>query len=180
MSTYTLIPEQSAKFLKKEYRIRVLILLFLFLSLGVWIGIVSLFPSYIASVTQEKKALAQAGAIEQTTQSTTTTATMAQIGAANAAISTLQAGQDTLMLSSLVEDIAGRRVPGIVITDFEIGRTGTTTTDIVINGKAASRAALVAFKGNLVADSRFSKVDLPVSNLAADTNVSFTISLKSI
>ena len=177
---YTLIPEQSVKFLRKEYRIRVIILLFLFLSLAIWIGLVTLFPSYIVSVTQEKRALSQAGAIEQTALSASTTSAIAQIVAANSAMATLQKSQDTLMLSSIVEDIASRRVPGISITDFEIGRTGGTGTNIVIQGKAASRTALVSFENNLSSDSRFSKVYLPVGDLAADTNISFTMNLTGI
>jgi len=177
---YTLIPEQSARHLKKEYHIRVIILLFLFMSLGIWIGIVTLFPSYISSVAEEKRVLAQAGAVEQTAQSASTTAALAQISSGNTAIATLQNSQDTLMISSVIEDIAGRRVPGISITDFEVGRAGPTGTNIVIDGKAATREALVSFENNLSDDSRFSKVYLPVQYLAADTNISFTIDITGI
>ncbi len=177
---YTLIPEQSAAYLKKEYRIRVFILALLFMSLGVWIGIVTLFPSYVISVTQEKRALAEAGTVEQTARSASTTAAIAQIGAANSAVTTLQKSQDTLMISSIIEDISSRRVPGVTITDFEISRSGAAGTVIVIQGKAASRDALVSFKNNLASDSRFSKVDLPVGDLASDTNISFSISITGI
>jgi hypothetical protein len=177
---YTLIPEQSTKYLKNEYRIRVLILLFLFMSLGVWVGVISLFPSYVVSVTEEKKALAEAGVVEQSAQSASTTSAMAQITEANSAIKTLENSQDSLMLSSIVEDITNRRTAGVVINDFEVGRTGGTGTNIVIEGKAATRDALVAFKNNLASDTRFSKVDLPVSDLAAATGVNFDISVTGI
>jgi len=177
---YTLIPEQTAKYLKREYRIRVIILVALFMSLGVWIGIISLFPSYVVSITQEKKALDLAGTVEQTAQSASTSAATRQISAGNLAITTLQKNQDILMISSIIEDIASRRVPGITINDFEVGRSGTQETNIVIQGKAATRNELDSFKNNLETDSRFSKVDLPVEYLAADTNISFSINLTGI
>jgi hypothetical protein len=177
---YTLIPEQIAKRLKKEYHIRVLILLSLFLSLGIWVGIIMLFPSYVISVTQEKKALAEAGSDTQKAQSASTTAAISQITVANSSITALQSSQDTLMISSIVEDITSRRIPGITISDFEIGRTDGTGTKILIQGKAATRVDLVAFENNLKADSRLTKVTLPVEDLASDTNISFTINMMGI
>jgi hypothetical protein len=177
---HTLIPEQLARFLKNEYRIRVVILLLLFMSLGIWFGIVSLFPSYIISVTQERGALNQADAIEKSAESTTTTAALAAITTSNGLIKTLEASQDTLMLSSIVEDIAVRRIPGITINDFEIGRADATSTNIVIQGTATTRDILVNFENNLKADSRFSKVDLPVSDLAKNSDITFSMSITGI
>lgn len=177
---YTLIPEQSAQHLKREYRIRVLILLFLFMSLGIWIGIVTLFPSYVVSVTQEKRALTEAGAMKQTALSASTTSAGSQIAAANSEIATLQGGQDTLMLSSIIEDISQRLVPGVTVDDFEISRNGATGTNILIQGKAATRQDLVLFEDNLSNDSRFSKVYLPVSDLAADSGITYAMNITGI
>lgn len=178
----TLLPKNELHHIRHEYRLRCLILLLFFFSGAVWIGIISLFPAYLISVTEEHNAEAQAGAIDHTRQSSGAQQTSAQVKDANALIKTVTASEDTIFFSSLVEDIDSRRVPGMIITDFNLAHAANTKSQsvITIGGNAATRNILVAFEQNLESDPRLSVVELPVSDLAQQTDINFTISMRGI
>ncbi len=181
---YTLIPQENIKHLTYEYRLRFVTALFIFLSFAVWVGIVSLFPSYIVSVTEEGYATRQAEAIKTSPTSKTSTALNHQIGGINAITGSIFRSQDSFSFSNVIEGITKHRVPGISITSFEVARTsmadGSSSITTVIRGQAVTREALSTFKKALELDPKTLKVDWPVSNLAQSKNINFYITDISI
>ena len=171
---YILLSKNEIKHLKHEYRIRTAILMLFFISGAVWVGIVTLFPSYIFSAAQEQKASDEAGKIDTNRQAHGSGQLAAEIRDANTRINLLANVQDKIFLSSIIEDIVNERPVGAHVGN------ATTKTSITLSGNAATRDILVAFKRSLEADPRFEKVFLPVSSLAQDTNINFTMSVNGI
>ena len=105
----------------------------------------------------------------------------AQVVATNNLVRTLSAAQDSIFFSSIVEDVVSHRTDGVVITSLSLSHVPNTTnqSSIAISGNALTRDNLVAFERSLEADPQFTKVVLPVSNLARDTDINFNITMLS-
>jgi Tfp pilus assembly protein PilN len=187
----TLLPKNEIRHNKHEYRLRWVILMLFFLSAAVWIGIISLFPAYIFSAAQGRNASDESVKINNELLAGGNNQIAAEAQDANTVIHAVASTQDSLFFSSLIEDIDARRVPGMIITNFNLSHTtGGTGSDskntavnastISISGMAATRDILVAFEQNLENDPRLTKVELPVSALAENTNINFTMSMQGI
>lgn len=187
----TLLPKKEIRHLKHEYRLRCAILLLFFLSAAVWVGIVSLFPAYILSVIEGQNAFNEATKISTNLEDQGGNQIAAEEKDANAVIGAIASTQDSLFFSSLIEDIDARRVPGMIITSFnvshEIGGAGSLEDNVAANqsvisisGTAATRDVLVAFQQNLESDPRLTDVELPVSALAEETDINFTMNMQGI
>ncbi len=181
---YTLLPEQQIKNLAREYHVRLLILGFFCLSGAIWIGVGSLLPSYIISVMQQQNAQKHLAEIEKTTKTPVNASVAAEVAASNAQILLIKNAQDPVVFSAIIEDLANRRTAGISLSGMEVvhapGDGNPNKTSVVIRGKAATRDGLVAFQHALGADPEFTKVYLPISNLAKGTNIDFSITLVGI
>lgn len=182
----TLLPKNEIRHLKHEYYLRCGILLFFFLSAAVWVGIISLFPAYIFSAVEGANANNEVMKINSKLEADGSHQVTTEAQDANNVIHAVASTQDSLFFSSLIEDIDARRVPGMIITSFSLshadGSTGSagSASAISISGMAATRDILVAFEQNLENDPRLAKVELPVSALAENTNINFTISMQGI
>lgn len=71
------------------------------------------------------------------------------------------------------ETIAG---DGVVIKDFRFSQSNTLGT-ITLSGLSETRENLANFRDNLESDTRFVKVDLPISNLIKDRDLLFSMTL---
>ena len=116
---------------------------------------------------------------------------LAEARDANNVIHAVADTQDSLFFSSLIEDISVRRVPGMILTNFDLshadGGAGSDSAHAMVNastisisGMAATRDILVAFEQNLENDPRLTKVELPVSALAENTNINFTMNIQGV
>ncbi len=181
---YTLLPEEQVNNLQREYRLRVFILALLCLSGAIWIGIGSLLPSYIISVIQEKNAETQLQQVKKTTKAPMNVSVAQEVADSNAQILLVKNSGDPVAFSGIIEDIANHRINGISLNDIEIAHNPTDAdpaqTSIAIRGTAVTRDILVTFQRALLADPEFAKVDLPISDLAKGTNISFGLSVTAI
>ena len=181
---YTFLPEQNIKIAQREYHVRVLILFLFCLSAAIWIGIASLFPSYIISLMQERGAVNHLQTVRNTTQTPISASVAAQVAAANANINLIKNSVDPVVFSSIVETIVNQRIPGISINDIEIAHTPVASnpaaTAIAVRGTATTRDVLVAFQHALSGNPSFSQVNLPISDLARSTNVPFSITFTGL
>jgi len=70
--------------------------------------------------------------------------------------------------------IAAVRGP-IVVTSFSTGQQSTSSLVVIVEGNAGTRASLLAFKSRLLDLAPGVSVDLPISELARDNNIQFSI-----
>lgn len=180
MIHYTLLPEEEIRKLRKEYRIRFIIILFFFISCAIIIGILSLFPSYILSRNQGSQAEKSREELQKSREERGIAQVEKELDQSKKIINEIDAELPKAVFSDLVTSIASHRTSSILISDFELKSTqakGTTTVEIVIQGKALTRDALLSFKKSLDQDKRFSSAELPISDLARSKDIPFAIRL---
>lgn len=65
----------------------------------------------------------------------------------------------------------------ITLVSVKLQWNGMTVSDIALEGIASDRSSLLAFRDALEAEAYFTKAELPISNLAQDENIYFSITL---
>ena len=180
MIHYTLLPEKEIKSLKKEYRTRLFIVMLFFVSCAIFIGIISLVPSYIYSYTQEKDALKNLQALQDGRRERGTDVIMKDLSATQALIDSLKFRRDGIEFSQVIHEIILRKPAALSINSFQATKSPeaeTASVDVVIQGKAPTRDSLLALKKSLEQNPLISKIDLPVSDLAKSKDISFVLRL---
>ena len=182
MIYYTLLPEDEIRTLRKEYRIRLLITMIFFLSCIFLFGIFSLMPSYLFFYNKEDRAIEIASELEKGRIARGADIIEKELKDDNKIIKkVLSSFSNTSNHSELIQNILSNRNNGILINSFNVSKDEGTSTPIEIEfqGKASTREVLIAFKDGLEKERNFSKVELPVSDLAKSKDISFSIRLTS-
>jgi hypothetical protein len=171
-----LLPPSAITALRREYLARVVtVWLVLFAGVGIC-GVVALLPSYVFLDAQIGSF--QAIATEAKEQDADFTRVAADLVMASNLAAAVMQENDVPMFApilSRIEDLAGRE---ITITTLAFNRTeAVAIAPITVTGVAQTRQALAKFRDVLLAEPDFVTVDLPISNLAKDTEVPFTITV---
>lgn len=180
---FNLLPQHHVKRILREYRMR-LLSVFCILA-GVWgvLSAVFLAPSYVAAraelaaVVDESKWYRERDAESRAGRGDTP---LNAVRAANRDIAALKAHRESVPLSFLLNRILVARGSGISAASFfyEAGGSvagGAARGRITVRGAADTREALIAFADALRRDGSFESVDLPISNLAKDRDIAFSL-----
>ncbi len=172
---YTFLPYTEEKDLKRKYRIRASIVLLFFLSVSGVIGIGSLFPAYIHASLEESVHLRDIAALKEGGIDTLKT-TEQDLSASTALMSDLAGSITPGPFSGVVASIASAR-GNVQINSFSLSRVTPASISIAIQGLAPTRSSLLSFKSRLDALAPGISVTLPVSELAHDTDIQFSIEI---
>ncbi|HEY4494767.1 MAG TPA: hypothetical protein VJC02_01545 [Candidatus Paceibacterota bacterium] len=179
MIHYTLLPENEMKSLRHEYRIRLIILALFFICSIVVVGILILIPSYVISDVQEKGALNRVKELKSSQEASGVAEIEKNLALVENITKRIIANDNNISYSSLIEDVISHKTKEVKINSFSVSKaTGTSTpVEIIVQGKASTRDSLVIFKNNIESDKQFSKVELPVSDLAKSKDIGFALRL---
>ncbi len=180
MIHYTLLPEKEIKALKKEYRTRLTVFQLFFMSCAVLIGTGSLLPAYIFSFNQEKTAIEHLQGFQKSRQERGADNVVSDFDKVDNAIELINGTRSSVKYFDIISDIVNVKPSGLSIRSFNIGETNNTATSTitaVIQGKSNSREALIKFRDSLSLDPNVLKVELPVSDLAKNKNISYSIKI---
>lgn len=170
-----LIPQNAQKQVTREYWVRVIsVWMFLF---GSGFLIVALLnaPVYVLVRSQLKSyqnEFAQASDETDSYNAAEKTITQANNISALLGRSVAQA-----QFSDVISQLEAIKGPDISIETFDMTRKNGAIDSIVITGVAASRVALSSFKDTLQHTDAFKSADLPLSNLAKDRDIPFSITI---
>jgi len=176
---HTFLPNLERDNLVREYRIRALIVLLFFVSVGFVVGIGSLFPAYIYASLEENIQLRQVSDLRKTSDDATVTSIGRQLSVSSTLLNTVSSGVSTDFYSSMIKSIVSIR-ENIKLTSFVLEHPSTNTVTVVVSGTALTRNDLLAFKARLQSLSNKISVDLPLSTLAQDLNIPFSIQINDI
>lgn len=170
-----LLPKTAKRSLVFEYWIRVVSVWLIVWAVVLFISTAIMLPTYVlihsqVSVYEESAntALEKVAVYE------------------NVSVVLMQASQEAKMildeaaspkLSYYVDRINGLQDTDITINDMVISRDGATITPIALQGIATDRQALAAFRDRLQADPLVQEVNLPISNLAQDKDIMFSMTI---
>jgi hypothetical protein len=96
---------------------------------------------------------------------------------ANEIANLLSKGGKDVLFSSIIEELERIGGQNVVITDISLSRTEEGIAPIAITGTAATRLALTTFQNDLESHERYTNVVLPLSSLARDRDIDFSITV---
>jgi hypothetical protein len=171
-----LLPPKAKRSILIEYWVRVISVWMIIVSVVLLAGAALLFPVYVyvhAHVAAKESAVTEASekvnsfedvsaALEQSSQ-------LAKYALQESTLSSISE------YVTLFESLQGSSID---IDSIEIQRAGRDVMPIKIFGVARDRKVLAEFRDKLLLQDDITEVDLPISNLASDKNIKFTITIK--
>ncbi|MDE2188803.1 MAG: hypothetical protein KGJ35_03710 [Patescibacteria group bacterium] len=175
---HALLPEQSTKTLKREYRVRFLVTFIFFVSVSIAVATVFIVPSYLQATIRSDEETQFVTANSAKTNNANNADIRDQLASAQS-LSELFSSFMTPALSQIILRIADLRSSGIAINSIAISYTGSNTAHVVLNGTADNRDHLVAWRQVLQSDNHFSSVNVPISDLAPSSNLHFSLEMSA-
>ena len=174
---FNLLPDNLKDKIKSEYRLRfwtVVLLLIIFLEV---VLLVFIFPSWLTSFNKENDLISEVNKVNKSQLKNDTDPIIAEIRDLNLKLNIINTTLQYREVLPLAGTIISKKPRAIRITGFDYAGTGTSTADVVVRGISATREDLVSFVKTLKDTKTFKDAVLPVSNLAKDKNISFSINL---
>ena len=174
---FNLLPDNLKEKIKKEYKTRLLVVVLLF---GLFIQIlflVFIFPSWVLSLYREKEDIVQLDKINQSALSKETETVTSVIKSMNIKLDILDKTLKYPEAINLIDIILSKKTPLIRLNNLVYTSSSQSGTTILLRGISDTRDSLVSFEKNLEQSGHFKTVDLPVSNLAKDRDIIFSINL---
>lgn len=166
--------------MRKAYQIILLSVFLTALSLVLFVAIISFLPNFFIADSKYQKILAESQTKEVMIKQSKEGEMKKIVSDTNAKLLLLHA-TSTPSAPKLFREILESRPSGVFITSFSydfIAKKGSAAfPGITVSGTAENRSELLSFVESLNKNKSFSSVDLPISNLISDTNVSYTLNI---
>ncbi len=174
-----LLPTEYKKEIYRMYKIRLLIVFMIFVSFTGLVILIFLAPIFL-SVNFEFQSLEKERAIleAETPELKVITELESKVSGINRKIQVL--GQDSeSKTTKVLSEIISNKTTGIKIKSISYSKKETGAI-IFLRGEATTRESLVLFAKRLEDIDNFTDVNLPVSNLAKDRDLVFSITFSVI
>lgn len=172
-----LLPKKERRRFEWEYKFRLLSLALLFFVVLLSLGVVFLLPSYFVSESKEESIERQSELLQKTIALREEDTSVSSLLATKQKINVLTSVQKQVLQTEVMQTIIQNIESDITVDAFYYTQGEDSVGEMRITGRADSRTALLAFSGRLKKESLFDRVDLPVSSLARDSNIVFSITL---
>lgn len=170
-----LIPAHARKQVKIEYWVRVVSVWLLLLTFAVVITAALMVPSLALIRSQ---LLASGGMYQSVSERNDVyTHLETEVSSANTIAQKLVSLDNETLFSNLIAELQGLMGVHVQIQSISFARTEGKIESITISGDASSRAALVQFRDSIESHRFFDSAELPLSNLAKDKDVPFSITI---
>ncbi len=173
---FTLLSPIQKKQLMRQYRLRLFSVVVLFASLIFIISAVLLLPSYLTLKLEKSRLITTNDLLTEEIRKQGDKG-LAQTLREIRAMSTLAAIDNTEIFKAL-GSVLEARTPDIKFQSVKYKRGDAEQSTLTLTGTAAKRTDLTELRDKLKKDPLFASVELPISNLAKETNVEFTIALR--
>lgn len=169
-----LLPQKTIAGLRRSYYLRLLTMLIIVLTVAVAIGTVLLVPSYVVSERSADASERYLIAVEETIGVRERAGVTDDIRTLAEQLRILNEYANEPPAKPFFEDSLASLSSEIVVTGISFTK-GDDALGISLAGRADSRAALLAFVEALQENGRFEGVTIPVTQLALDSNIPFSI-----
>ena len=170
-----LIPPQAKRAITKEYWLRVAVVWLLLVGTALACVAVMKIPAY-ALINAQANALEQefaAGAVGRAESQSSEDA----IKLANTQARHLADVSSSTPFSVFIRELDQLSGGGVEISNFDMGRDDGVVSRITVSGIADRRSDLTRFNDVIEAHPLFVEAELPISNLAKDREIKFSISV---
>lgn len=172
---FNLLPESLKQQIKSEYNYRKVSLILIFIIAIQVSFLIFLFPSWIISRIREESLSAEIKKVNEVNLSSDANKIKDKIKIINNEVNLLNTTLGDQKISYFIDYVLSKKTPQIRLHSF-VYSSGKTIT-LTISGLSETRDSLVTFVENLRSDDKFKSVDLPVSNLAKNKNIDFSVNI---
>lgn len=173
-----LLPPDYRKELVKEYRLRLVVVVLTLIGVAFLIGVLFVVPSFLVVSSQERLLVKEQQVQAQVLATSGNTRDIEKtLQASDRRVTLLESLYSRLLLADVLGVILEKKNTGITLTSLQYEYKQDDTM-LVLSGVAKTRDELVAFEHALENEANISSVQLPISDLAASTNIEFTMNLK--
>lgn len=169
-----LLHERDKKTLYREYIFRLIAVTLVFCAATIGIAITLLLPSLVLSRIKEQSASERAAALSTDANVETSREASAFLNRVAREIKLLSI-KSTSSPSVLIANILADKPDGVRVTGLDIQMNGSK--EVAVTGVSPDRERLVEFSRRLKKESFVSAVDLPISSLAKENNIPFTLQI---
>jgi hypothetical protein len=174
---FNVLPETWKKEIRSEYSLRRWIVIACCLLFVEACCLVLLFPSWLVSSYKESEEHSQIEQLARVSSSKNIDFISVLIGSTNAKLQVLDTVLPDNRVVPVLDAVISHRSTGIRLVRFSYAVGPKQGSTVTLGGIAATRESLVAFVKSLQKDDSLKAVDLPVSNLAQDADIQFTITI---
>jgi hypothetical protein len=171
-----LIPPHARKTVKIEYWVRVGTVWTILVAIGLLIAAVFFLPSYVlikSQLSAYESSYNEASASDASYQGLES-----EVQLANAQAQRLLTNEATYSFTSILDELELLTTEAIEVEEITMERSETLELkQFTIRGTAATRIDLVAYRDAIEAHSFFTSAELPISNLAKDRDVPFSVTV---
>lgn len=175
-----LLSSEEKEILKKGLKRRSLMLSSFLISAAFMIGLIMLFPAYFLASENIQKITSDDNFTENEDENSGKYF-LNLPEEIESKLAILNSSNNTTSVSKILSEIVDNIPIGIKINSISFDRgqdyNGKTGIDITLSGISANRDALVDFSSRLKISELFSEINVPVSNLAKDKNLPFSIKI---
>jgi Fimbrial assembly protein (PilN) len=169
-----ILQEQKIKLLR-QYRLRLLFVVISFLVILIAYGVFTLIPAYIYIHGEEESILKSYEGLKKSITDKSDGDLEKSLQNIKENIEALK-GEDANILLT-VKLIVDSRPSNVRLTKLSYSYNPEDISIFEVVGVADDRASLIKFSKNLQANPIFTKVELPISNLAKDSSIDFNITI---
>jgi hypothetical protein len=174
---FNLLPENLRKTITTEYRLRLAILAIVMVVLVQISFLIFLFPSWLVSYYKERDFSVQSDELNKSLSTLDISSTTAFIKSFNTKIGIINDSLEYPKFVPMVDEVIAKKTSSIRISGIYYTVNSANAGTLTLEGLGDTRESLVSFSDSLKTIQHFKKVDLPISNLAKDKNISFIISI---
>ena len=174
---FNLLPDSLKNEIKSVYNIRRLVLILLFILFIQISSFVFIYPSWLTASYKEEDALVQTEKMNQSALALNASSTTNTIKSINQRLSIVNTALNYPKFIPIINAVIDNKSKSVSLTRFSYSLVSSSTASITLEGVSATRESLVSFKKRLEESGSFKAVDLPISNLAKDKNINFTINM---
>lgn len=175
---FNLLSQNFKLEIKKEYMIRRLIMCLIFIFAIQISFIIFILPTWISSFYKERVISIESNRLNENLSDSSVESVVEKIVGINKKLAIINTSLKYPGITIFIDESLDKKIPGIYLDQFSVSLGAENQYNFVIGGVASTREGLVAYVENLKKSDLFSEVNLPISNLAKDKNIDFSIDIK--
>ncbi len=175
---FNLLPENLKDKIKKDYKLRKITVILIFFVCVLFSALIFLLPSWLVSYYNEKEVVLDHKQMQDNLSDLNISSVLSTIKTINTKLNIINSNLDYPKILPYLNTILSKKTNSIHINNFTYNYAEDKTTEVTLGGVASTRESLVSFVKTLEESKSFSEVNLPISNLAKDKNIIFSIKMK--
>lgn len=177
---FNLLPDSLKEEIIKEYKLRKLIIVLLIIVFLQASFFVFMMPSWVNLSNKENELLERVKKFDNSPIVSGANALKLTVKLLNSEAIVMDKTLEYQEFIPILNTIISNKTNSIKITDVLFTSISSSTSMLVVQGVSSTRDDLVNYKNTLDQTKMFKSVDLPVSNLAKDRNIVFSINLSTL